>query len=95
MPVKVIRYEPTPNPNALKCVLSGKVCEGSKPFRTAEAAAKGAGEGGDPLAASLFAIDGVTGVLLLGDWVTVNKSPEAKWPAIKRGVEKALADHTA
>jgi hypothetical protein len=92
MPVKVIRYEPTPNPNALKCVLSGRVSEGSRPFRSAEAAG---GEGGDPLAARLFAIDGVTGVLMLGDWVTVNKSPEAKWPAIKRGVEKALADHTA
>jgi hypothetical protein len=90
MAVKVIRYEPTPNPHALKCVLSGKVSEGSRPFRTAEAAG---GEGGSPLAALLFEIEGVTGVLLLGDWLTVNKSPEAKWPAIKRGVEKALAAH--
>jgi hypothetical protein len=89
MPVKVVRYETTPNPNALKCVLSARVSEGSRPFRTAEAA--GAGEGGDPLAARLFAIDGVTGVLMLGDWVTINKRPEAPWAPIKKGLEKALA----
>ena len=47
-----------------------------------------------PLAAALFAVEGVTGVLLMGDWLTVNKSPEAKWPAIKRGVEK-LKDEQA
>lgn len=89
MAVTVIRFETTPNPNALKCVLSGRVSDGSRPFRSAEAA----GDGGMPLAVALFAVDGVTGVLLCGDWLTVNKSPEAKWPAIKRGVEKALAAH--
>lgn len=93
MAVTVIRFETTPNPHALKCVLSGRVSEGSRPFRTVEAAGKGADEGGHPLAAALFAVSGVTGVLLCGDWLTVNKAPEAKWPAIKRGVEKALAAH--
>jgi hypothetical protein len=92
MPVKVLRYEPTPNPNALKCVLSGKIADGSRPFRSAEAAA---GEGGDPLAAMIFAIDGVTGLLLLNDWITVNKRPDVAWPSIKKALEKALAAHTA
>ncbi|MFT3683862.1 MAG: NifU N-terminal domain-containing protein [Phycisphaerales bacterium] len=92
MPVKVLRYEPTPNPNAIKCVLSAKVADSSRSFRTAEAAA---GEGGDPLAAALFVVDGVAGVLLLNDWITVNKRPDATWPPIKKALEKALAAHTA
>jgi hypothetical protein len=87
MPIKVISYEPTPNPNALKCVLNGPVSDASRPFRTAESAAS------EPLAAALFAVEGVTGLLLHKDWLTVNKSPDARWPAIKRGVEKALAAH--
>jgi len=87
VPVHVIRYEPTPNPNALKCVLSGQVSDGSLSFRTAESAAA------HPLAAALFAVGGVAGLLLHKDWLTVSKSPQAKWPAIKRGVEGALAAH--
>jgi len=85
MPVKVLRYEPTPNPNALKCILSAGVSTGSLPFRSAQAAA------GHPLAAAIFALPGVTGLLLCGDWLTVNKAADARWPAIKKGVEKTLA----
>ncbi|HYD01561.1 MAG TPA: NifU N-terminal domain-containing protein [Phycisphaerales bacterium] len=87
MAVQVLRFEPTPNPNALKCVLSAPVSEGSLPFRTAGSAAT------HPLAAAIFAVDGVAGLLLHKDWLTVSKSPDAKWPAVKRGVEKALATH--
>ncbi|MBY0308848.1 MAG: NifU N-terminal domain-containing protein [Phycisphaerales bacterium] len=92
MPVKVVRYEPTPNPNAIKCVLSRRVADALRSFRTAEAAA---GEGGDPVAAALFAVRGVAGVLVLGDWITVNKTPDASWPPIKKALEKALAARTA
>lgn len=87
MAVKVLRYEPTPNPHALKCVLSGPVSEGSLPFRAAESAA------GNALAAAIFAVEGVAGLLLHKDWLTVNKAPDAKWASIKRGVESALAAH--
>ncbi|MDP1662906.1 MAG: NifU N-terminal domain-containing protein [Phycisphaerales bacterium] len=87
MAVTIVRYEPTPNPHALKCVLSGSVSDESLPFRTAAAAAA------HPLAAALFAVEGVAGLLLHKDWMTVSKSPAAKWPAIKRGVEQALAAH--
>jgi hypothetical protein len=38
----------------------------------------------------LFAIQGVASILILGDFVTVNKTPEAKWPAITRKVEEIL-----
>jgi hypothetical protein len=89
MPVKVLRYEPTPNPNAIKCVLSAKVADASRSFRTAESAA------GNPLATALFALDGVAGVLMLNDWITVNKRPDAAWPPIKKALEKALAAYPA
>jgi hypothetical protein len=78
MPFRITKYQPTPNPNAVKCFL------GPRSFRTvAEGAA-------DPTAAPLLAVPGVSGLLLNGDWLTVNKSPDADWPAIKRGIEKAL-----
>ena len=44
----------------------------------------------DPLADALFAVEGVTNVLINGDWVTVNKTPQAEWKRVKRGIEKAL-----
>lgn len=89
MPVKVLSYEQTPNPNALRCVLSASVSDGSRPYRTAEQAAAA----GDALACALFAVEGVAGLLLHKDWMTVSKRPDAAWPRIKKGVEKALAAH--
>jgi hypothetical protein len=46
----------------------------------------------DPLAARLFTIPGVSSLLFLNDFITVNKRPEAKWAEIKRAVKKALGD---
>ena len=45
-----------------------------------------------PLASKLFQIGGVSSLLLLGDFVTVNKSPDASWTEIKRSVKKVLAE---
>jgi hypothetical protein len=70
MPAQVVE---TPNPNAHKYVLSGRRFEHSRNFANAEAAA------GVPLAARLFALDGVYNVFLAQDFVTVNKRPEAQW----------------
>jgi hypothetical protein len=39
----------------------------------------------------LFAIKGVSSVLLLGDFVTVNKSPDAVWSEIASKVKQVLA----
>jgi hypothetical protein len=48
-------------------------------------------EGADhPIASQLFSIQGVTSVLLLGDFVTVNKSPRAKWEHITPKVKEIL-----
>ncbi len=84
MALRIIKYESTPNPHALKCVLSGPISEGMKAFRTREAAS------GDPAAALLFGVSGVSGLLFNGSWMTVNKAPDAQWTSVKVGVEAAI-----
>jgi hypothetical protein len=85
MPVRVLKVETTPNPNARKFVLSGRLSERPESFFSAEKAA------GHPLACRLFSIPGVTSVLVLGDFVTVNKSPETPWPGLVAEVRKVLS----
>lgn len=87
MPFKVTETQPTPNPNALKYVLDTPISPSPVSFFNAEA-------GKDhPIASQLFAIKGVTSVLLLNDFVTVNKAPNAVWkeitPAVKKVLQKA------
>ena len=86
MGFKVFEIQPTPNPNALKFVLDHAVSDQSISFLNAGAAHD------HPLAGRLFGVDGVASLLLLGDFITVNKRPEAEWPAIKRGVRRVLAE---
>ena len=83
---KVLEVQPTPNPNAVKFVLDGTVSSAPTSFLNAVQA-----EGHD-LGSRLFAVNGVTSVLLLGDFVTVNKSSAARWADITRKVEAVLAE---
>jgi hypothetical protein len=76
----------TPNPNAMKFMLDRPISEGTVSFLSAEQAQN------HPIALRLFAIPGVRSLLLLGDFVTVNKSAEAAWPAIKKKVRQVLAE---
>ena len=46
----------------------------------------------DGLARRLFAIEGVTNVLVNGDWVTVSKRGDVGWAGVKREVERVLGD---
>jgi len=86
MGIRVREIQPTPNPNAVKFVLDREIApQPISFFNAAQAVAH-------PLATSLMAIPGVSSVLLLGDFVTINKSPDAKWDRIKSGVEPVLAD---
>lgn len=82
---RVTETQPTPNPNALKFILDRPISESPISFFT-PASAKD-----HPLATKLFAIDGVTTLLLLGDFVTVNKAPEKPWSQITPQVKKVLA----
>lgn len=86
MPYTVTKFQETPNPNAIKCVLDRRISDRPRSFFNAEQAS------GDPVAAALFGIAGVTNVLINTDWVTVNKSPEADWRGIKAAVERVLGE---
>ena len=86
MSFKVLRFQDTPNPNAVKCVLDRKVTEKTRSFFSAAEASD------DPLAAALFGIPGVTNILMNGDWITVSKDPKSAWKSIKAGVEKVLGE---
>lgn len=86
MPLSVTAFEPTPNPNAIKCLVSPAPTEAPRSYFRAEQAA------GDPLAAALFAIPGVTNVLVHTSFITIGKTPAAAWPAIKVSVKKVLRE---
>lgn len=75
----------TPNPNAIKFVLDREITTERLSFANPAAAAEHA------LAAQLFALDGVAGLLLMGDFVTVLKKPSAKWALLKPSVKKILS----
>jgi NFU1 iron-sulfur cluster scaffold homolog, mitochondrial len=84
MGFSVTEIQPTPNPNAAKFVLDREIT--SRPVSFLNAA-----EGrGDPLASQLFSIEGVTSVLMLGDFVTVNKAATTKWDQITEKVKEIL-----
>lgn len=94
MPVRVIRFEPTPNPLAVKCVLDRAV--GPTGDVAARSFRGGAGSAGHPLAAALLAVPGVEGVLFgpggpQGAWVSVTRSAGVSWKAIQPAVERVLS----
>ena len=82
-----IQTEATPNPASLK-FLPGRVVLGSgtAEYRTADEAAT------SPLAERLFAVDGVGGVFLGNDFITVTKT-DGEWPHIKPAVLGAIMEH--
>ena len=81
---QVLEVQPTPNPNAMKFVLDRAVSEQPTSFLNPAAGS------GHALAEQLFAINGVTSLLLLGDFVTVNKAPDGKWSEITPKVKQVL-----
>lgn len=86
MAFRVTDVQPTPNPNAMKFLLDRPIADRPASFFNAESAAE------HPVASKLFAIPGVASVLLLHDFVTVNKRPEVKWAAVTAAVKKTLAE---
>lgn len=77
----------TPNPNSIRIGLSDAVFPKALSFNSADQAA------GDPLAAKLFAISGVTMVFMLNNFISVNKDPGVEWSAIEPKIAQALTDH--
>jgi hypothetical protein len=85
LPFKVTEVQPTPNPNAVKFVLDRVIGDPPMSFLNAASGAE------HPIASKLFAIPGIAGLLMLGDFITVNKQPDARWAEITKQVEQALA----
>jgi Fe-S cluster biogenesis protein NfuA len=83
-----IETEGTPNPATLK-FLPGRYVMGSG---TADFASPDSAER-SPLASSLFALDGVARVFLGTDFITVTKSDETSWQALKPQVLGAIMEH--
>jgi Fe-S cluster biogenesis protein NfuA len=82
-----IQTEETPNPATLKFIPGRTVLpEGTRDFRNAEEAHV------SPLAERIFSVDGVSGVFLGHDFVTVTKE-RAEWPHIKPAVLGAIMEH--
>ena len=84
MAFTVREVQPTPNPNAAKFMLDREVSSAPMSFFQAEQAQD------HPLARKLFAIPGVSSLLLLGDFITVNKRPDVPWQDITTAVEQVL-----
>lgn len=86
MPYRVIEFEPTPNPNAVKCILDRPISDRPRSFLNAAAAAS------DAIAARLFADAAATCVLFNGTWMTVNRPAGAPWGPIKRSIRRVLSE---
>jgi hypothetical protein len=86
MPETPVTFQPTPNPNALKCLVGRTISDRPRSFFNAAEAQ------GDPLGRELFAIPGVTNVLIQDSWLTVCKKPDADWASIRAGVERVLRE---
>src|SRR5262249_49238956 len=84
MAFAVREIQPTPNPNAAKFILDRPVSDRPMSFFNA-ASAKG-----HVVAEELFVIPGVSSLLLLGDFITVNKTPDADWDEITQRVQAVL-----
>ena len=82
-----IQTEATPNPVTLKFIPGKPVLSGG----TAEYRSKGEAEG-SPLARRLFDIDGVSGVFLGSDFISVTKT-DAEWQHLKPMVLGAIMEH--
>jgi hypothetical protein len=85
MAYRVCEVQKTPNPNAVKLVLDRVISDVPLSFRSAEAAS------GHGLARLLMGLKGVSAVLLLNDFVTINKSSEARWADITGRAKRILA----
>jgi len=81
---RIVEIQSTPNPNALKFILDRPISEQPISFFNAAAAKDHA------ISKKLFAIDGVTTLLLLGDFVTVNKRADTAWSQITPKVKRVL-----
>lgn len=78
--------ERTPNPNSIKWVLSCAVDEDGRSAHFTSLPS----EDVSPLAARLFAVQGVVGIFLAGNFVTVTKAEDVDWADIAQPLVDAI-----
>ncbi len=82
-----IQTEATPNPATLKFIPGPAVlATGTRDYRSADDART------SPLALNIFAVDGVTGVFLGHDFITVTKDG-GEWAHLKPAILGAIMEH--
>ena len=84
-----IQTEDTPNPASLK-FLPGREVTGSAPpvdFPNQDAAEA------SPLAAALFAIEGVSSVFFGADYIVASKADALEWQVVKPAILTAIMEH--
>lgn len=85
-----VRPQPTPNPDAMKFTADRRLVEGreSKSFYSAAQAAA------NPVAAAVFALDGVQSVFMADDFLTVTRAAGTDWgkltPRVVAAIEQAM-----
>ena len=83
-----IQTEETPNPSTLKFLPGREVLpNGSMDFRSEQDGEK------SPLAAALFNVDGVVGVFLSDDFITITKRDDKDWHLMKPGLLGVIMEH--
>lgn len=84
-----VAFQQTPNPNAGKFTVSQQVAPvgTSKSYYDRDEARE------DPVARALMGIDGVRSVFMVDDFITVTKTPVARWDDLVPKVEEAIREH--
>ena len=83
-----IQTEATPNPSTLKFIPGREVLRsGTRDFRD-----RGVAEQASPLAARIFEVDGVEGVFLGSDFISVTKG-SGEWQHLKPALLGAIMEH--
>jgi hypothetical protein len=87
---KIADLEMTPNPNARKFILKDPLTYGvAKSFENADEAMA------DELASQLFAVEHVTSVFYVDNWLTVTQDGQADWQQLMRAVAGPIREAPA
>jgi Fe-S cluster biogenesis protein NfuA len=83
-----IQTETTPNPDTLKFIPGQDVSPSQNyDFRSEESASS------SPLATRIISLDGITGVFLGADFISISKQEQIDWVMLKPRIMSAIMDH--
>lgn len=82
--MRVVEAQFTPNPNAIKFVISGSFPDGSHAFRSTFEAQK------DRIAKPIFSLGKISSVFYTSNFLTVSKEPEGDWQELKPAIMNIL-----